>query len=194
MRIALTAWGDIISPVFDSAQILLIVDIENGEIVNRSNETLMPEISSRLADMLNDLFVDVLICGAISQIPAGIIETSGIRLIPFISGNVEEVLATYAIGAQIVPKFSMPGCGRRHGHQRGRSDFFNQKKEVRVMPGGDRKGPQGNGPGTGRGRGGCNTDKGGQGFGQGRGQGQGQGKGRGQGQGQGQGQGRGKRN
>ena len=192
MRIALTAWGDIISPVFDSAQILLIVEVDNGEIVNRSNETLMPEMSSRLAGMLNGLSVDVLICGAISQIPARIIESSGVRLLPFISGNVEEVLAAYVIGAQIVPRFSMPGCGRRHGHQRGRSDFFSQEKEVRVMAGGDRKGPQGNGPGTGRGRGGCNTDKGGQG--QGQGQGQGKGKGRGQGQGQGTGQGRGRRN
>lgn len=200
MRVALTAWGDIISPVFDSARMLLMVEVENGEIANRSYEMFMPEISSRLAGMLNGFSVDVLICGAISQIPAGIIETSGIRLIPFVSGNVEEVLAAYAMGAQIVPKFSMPGCGRRHRQKRGRSDFFNQEKEVRVMPGGDKRGPQGSGPGTGRGRGGCVTDNGGgvpgrgQGQGTGQGQGSGQGRGRGGKSGQGSGQGRGRRN
>ncbi|MBC2716332.1 MAG: hypothetical protein HF978_13565 [Desulfobacteraceae bacterium] len=194
MRVALTAWEDRISPVFDSAKTLLIAEIENREIVNRRYEAFIPEMSSRLAGMLSGLGLDVLICGAISQIPAGIIETCGIRLIPFIGGNVEEVLVSYANGEEIVPVFSMPGCGRRHRQKRGRVAFLNQQKEVRNMPGGDRTGPQGNGPGTGRGSGGGNKGKPGKIPGQGQGQGQGQGRGRGGRPGQGTGQGRGKRN
>jgi len=187
MKVALTAWEDRISPVFDSARKLLIAEIQNGEIVDRRFETFIPDMFSRLPGALEDMGIDVLICGAISQIPARIIENSGVRLIPFVSGQVEEVLVSYANGAQIVPAFSMPGCGRRHGQERGRKGFLNRLKEVSDMPRGDRTGPQGDGAGTGRGRGGCKPDQGGRGSGQGRGRGDRQGQGQGQSGGQGRG-------
>lgn len=195
MKVALTAWGDRVSPVFDSSRTLLIAKIENNEIVERRHEAFFPEMSWRLADVLNRLGIDVMICGAISQFPAGIIENSGIQLISFIGGNVEQVLGAYAEGMRIVPEFSQPGCGWRHGQRKGRNAILNHYKEVKSMPKGDRTGPRGTGPGTGKGSGGCSNgnDSGkpgqGRGKGQGKGQGQGQGKGRGRGKGQGQGPG-----
>lgn len=185
MKVALTAWEDRISPVFDSARILLIAEINNGQILNRRFETFIPAMFSRLPERMNELGIDVLICGAISQIPARIVETCGVRLIPFVSGQVEDVLISYANGAQIVPAFSMPGCGRRHGQETGRKGFLNRQKEVRMMPRGDRTGPRGEGAGSGKGRGGCSPGQDGRGTGQGRGRGGRQGKGQGQGQGRG---------
>ena len=185
MKVALTAWEDRISPVFDSARTLLIAEIENGEIVRRRKEPFFPEMSYRLADWLHNLGIDVLICGAISQLPAGIVESSGIKLISFVGGNAEEVLGAYAEGEQIVPAFSMPGCGWRHGRRKGRNAVFNRNKEVRNMPRGDKTGPQGGGPGTGKGRGGCSNGDGSGKPGQGRGGGPGKGRGQGQGQGRG---------
>ena len=66
MKVALTAWEDRISPVFDSARTLLIAEIKNGEIVDRRFETFIPDMFSRLSGTLDDLGIDVLICGAIS--------------------------------------------------------------------------------------------------------------------------------
>jgi len=137
MKVALTAWEGRISPVFDSARTLLIAEIKNGEIVDRRFEPFIPDMFSRLSGTLEKLGVDVLICGAISQIPARIVETSSVRLIPFISGQVEEVLTAYANGVQIVPAFSMPGCGPRKGQKNGSKAFLNRRKEVRIMPKGD---------------------------------------------------------
>ena len=194
MKVALTAWEDRISPVFDAARTLLIAEVENGEIVKRQHVSFFPEMSWRLAGTLNEMEIDVLICGAISQFPAGVIENSGIQLIPFVSGNVENVLDAYAAGDQLVPAFSMPGCGWRHGRRKGRHGKFDTHKEVTTMPRGDKTGPRGTGPGSGKGRGGCNNGQGGTqpGSGQGQGKGQGQGPGRGQGQGQGRGPGKGR--
>lgn len=183
MKVALTVWGDRISPVFDAARTILIAEIQDGEIVDRRNEAFLPEMSCRLAGMLNNLGIDVLICGAISQLPAGIIENSGIKLIPFVVGNVEKVLGSYVNGAQIVPAFSMPGCGWRHGRKKGRAVFINRQKEVMGMPRGDGTGPQGNGAATGKGRSVSNTGKGGGRPGKGRGRGSRQGQGQGTGQG-----------
>lgn len=183
MKVALTVWEDRISPVFDSARTLLIAEITDNEIVSRHFETFMPEMTVRLAGSLKNLHIDVLICGAISQFPAGIIENAGIELIPFVSGNAEDVLVSYANEIQMVPAFSMPGCGWRHGQKNGRKEFFNHQKEVRMMPGGNKKVPQRGGAGTGKGRGGCSSGKGGRNPDQGCGRRSGKGRGSGQGAG-----------
>lgn len=39
MKIALTIWGNRISPVFESAQNLLIVRIENQKVIDKAYET-----------------------------------------------------------------------------------------------------------------------------------------------------------
>lgn len=47
------------------------------------------------------------------MIPATIISTGGIRLIPFIAGEVERVLEVYAKGHSLEPTFVTPGCHGR---------------------------------------------------------------------------------
>lgn len=191
MKIAMTVWGARISPVFDAARMLLIAEIENDGVVSRRLEPFNPSAVSRLAQRLKELKVSTLICGAISRLPALVLETEGIELIPFLAGNVEQMLASCSRGAPINPAFVMPGC--RHMHRGGRwmgmkcpvNSF--QGREVKRMPRGDKTGPQGKGPGTGRKQGGCQS---GQGMGKsGRRGGQGKGRGRGAGQGSGQGSG-----
>lgn len=112
MKVALTVWGKRISPVFDSAQMLLISEIENSKVINRTYKTFDPEASHQLAGLLNKQKISVLICGAISEEPANMIETCGVKLIPFISGTVDEVLQSYAQSNSIVPTYLMPGCRR----------------------------------------------------------------------------------
>jgi len=186
MKIALTVWEDRISPVFDVASTLLLAEIANGEILNRQFAAFNPVISSRLADMLKQMGISVLICGAISKLPADIIALSGIELIPFISGNADRVIDSFAKGKPIIPAFSMPGCGKQCCRHYKNNNCFGKQKETKNMPKGDGTGPQGQGPGSGKGRSGCKIKKGGN-AGQGKGQRGGQGMGRGNGQGAGRG-------
>jgi len=192
MKAALTIWGNRISPVFDSANTLLIVEIKDREICSRRYEPFYPDFPSRLAGRLTDLGVGVLICGAISEMPAAVIESAGVKLIPFITGSTDEVLDAYARGISFVDSFLMPGCGFRNRKHAGRGSkqqgCFGQIQGVNCMPKGDKTGPQGLGPGTGKGRGGCKTGSGGQDFGQGQGRGKSGGRGRGKRGGQGRGQ------
>ncbi len=185
MKVALTAWEDKISPVFDSARTLLIAEIKNAKIISRRYELFNSEMPHSLADSLGNLGVEVLICGAISEMPAKIIEARGINLIPFIGGKLEEVLASYAKENKIKSIFLMPGCGGKRKRTRNCNIFSKQQKEVKIMPRGDGAGPQGQSAGTGRGSGGSQPKKDGKGSGRrtGRGAGQGQGKGGGQGRG-----------
>ena len=110
MKIAVTIWEDRISPVFDASRRLLIVDIENARIGDRSFLVFDPEQPSGLAETLAKLGVKVLICGAVSQLPATIINAADITLIPFITGEVDRVLEAFAKGDSLEPAFLMPGC------------------------------------------------------------------------------------
>ncbi len=62
------------------------------------------------AGELSELGIEVLICGAISQNDAFLIEAANIRLIPFIAGDADRILELYAGGRPIIPRFLMPGC------------------------------------------------------------------------------------
>jgi predicted Fe-Mo cluster-binding NifX family protein len=130
MKVALTVWEKRISPVFDSAAMLLIAEIENSEVTAKYTEPFNPEMPSQLAMSLNVQDVDTLICGAISEVPADMIEAEGIKLIPFISGDVYEILNFYAKGIPIVPEFLMPGCGRGQRKCKKRDTLSGRKKEV----------------------------------------------------------------
>lgn len=121
MKVAVTVWEERISPVFDASRRLLIAEIENHRITNRSTFIFDPAMPANLASMLKDLDVPVLICGAVSQVPASIIAAAGVTLIPFITGDVDRVLTAYAKGTSLAPTFVMPGCrdsisgkGKRH--------------------------------------------------------------------------------
>ncbi len=110
MKVAVTVWEDRISPVFDASRRLLIAEIENAQVTDRSYVLFDSGLPSSLTKTLAELDVSVLICGAVSQVPANIIGTGGITLIPFIAGEVERVLEAYAKGNSLEPTFVMPGC------------------------------------------------------------------------------------
>jgi predicted Fe-Mo cluster-binding NifX family protein len=111
MKVAITVWGSRISPVFDSSHMLLVAEIENSIVIDRKQLAFNPEPPSRLAELLAEMEIDVLICGAVSKAPACLIESVGIKLIPFIAGDAEEILTSYAKKASVPPMYLMPGCG-----------------------------------------------------------------------------------
>ena len=109
MKVAMTVWGNRISPVFDSAQTILLADIEDGKIVDRRREFLPRMVDPGLARMVAEKGIDTLICGAISERPSQIIKQSGIKLLSFVGGNAENFLEAYAEGGPL-ELFRMPGC------------------------------------------------------------------------------------
>lgn len=127
MRIAIATWQGRISPVFDTARRLLLVDAENGTEAGRSEKALPQAFPPQRVARLKELGIDVLICGAISRPLAGVIAASGIVLVPFISGETDQVLTAYLHKELPSPQFMMPGCygrgpgpGWGHGMGRGR--------------------------------------------------------------------------
>lgn len=130
MKVGITVWGKRISPVFDAARTLLIVEIERGQLVGRQQFPLWPGQTEEVVRLLCASGVEVLICGAISMEPAGQIEANGIRLLPFIAGRADQVLEGYAKGFSITG-YRMPGC-HDNGRRRGRGCGTAQGVETEV--------------------------------------------------------------
>lgn len=117
MRVALTVWEGRISPVFDTARSILIADIVDGRPVTQREESLTGDTVHERVARLHALAVEVLICGAVSRPLADMISASGIRLLPFVSGTRDEVLAALIAKKMPDTAFAMPGCGCGRGRR-----------------------------------------------------------------------------
>ena len=122
MKVAIPIYNGGVSSVFDFAHRLLLVEIENGKEANRSEVVLESQSLPQRLGQLKSLEVDVLVCGAISRILANLVTASGIQLLPYVTGRINDVLQAYLTGQLAKPQFSMPGCwpGAREGFGRGK--------------------------------------------------------------------------
>ena len=119
MRIAIPIWEEKVSPVFDTASRLLIVEIKNRKEASRHVTYLDEQDMPRKCSRIREMEVDFLICGAISRPFSSMLMASGINIIPWISGPTEDVLEAYLQGTLVHPNFLMPGCKIDRLRQRG---------------------------------------------------------------------------
>ena len=122
MRLAMPIWRDRLSPVMDAATRLLIVEFENRREIARTEESIAGEMTPQVARRLAELGVSVLICGGISQPLFTLITAQGITVIPWMTGEADEILAAYMANRLERRRFLMPGChrgGRGRGHRPG---------------------------------------------------------------------------
>jgi len=111
MRVAVPIWEDRISPVFDTASRLLIIEVENQIEASRFETYMDEQDLYRRCFRIQNLGVDILICGAISRPYFRRLMATGINIITGISGHPEEVLEAFLQGTLYQQRFSMPGCG-----------------------------------------------------------------------------------
>jgi predicted Fe-Mo cluster-binding NifX family protein len=123
--VVIPIWEDQVSTTFDFSERLLIVEMESGrEISRREIGQAGSSIAARVADIKNN-GGQVLLCGAVSRPLAQAVLREGIQVIPFVSGDIDSVLAAYLCGKLTDPCFLQPGCCSgarrrwRHGNGRG---------------------------------------------------------------------------
>ena len=125
MKVAIPQWNGRVSPVFDVSGSLLLVDVADGQELRREEGSLTASDPLQRAKQVARFGAEVLICGAISLPLEAAVASTGVQIISFTCGWVEEVLAAFMSGQLTNGAFLMPGCcGRRHrfrgGHRRGR--------------------------------------------------------------------------
>lgn len=112
MRIAVPVWNDRVSPVFDVAKAIRVVDFSDGAAVSSTDHTIENE---RRAEAVAKLGIDVLICAAISIPLEATLWISGVEVIPDTCGAVEEIIEAFSQGDRTLQRFCSPGNGRQSG-------------------------------------------------------------------------------
>lgn len=113
MKIAVSNWNGRVSPVFDVSRQMVVVEIDQGIIQRKSEESLHEDIARKVEKISGD-GIQFLICGAISQSLAEVLTLRGIQIIPFITGNVDDVIQAWITDRLDRPCFAMPGCCGRN--------------------------------------------------------------------------------
>ena len=121
MKVVVPIWNGRVSPVFDTAGVLLAVEFENGLEVSRYRIEMRNESISYRVKKLKDSEADVLLCGAISRPLFDMLTAAGIKVTPFLSGNVESLLTAFVEDKLADTRYLMPGCcGWRRQKRTGR--------------------------------------------------------------------------
>jgi predicted Fe-Mo cluster-binding NifX family protein len=123
MKIAISHWQGRISPVFDVAQQVLLVDLDSNQVVRRQHVSLGPGDPFCRAKEIVGLGAELLVCGAISHPLEKALAQAGVRVAGFTCGDVDTILAALQTGRLGEACFRMPGAagpavngwGRRHG-------------------------------------------------------------------------------
>jgi predicted Fe-Mo cluster-binding NifX family protein len=98
MKVAMAFWQDRISPVFDVADHLLLLDVEGRREIGRKSLHLAGRNPFERVKELSDLGVNVLLCGAISLTLEKALIGAGIRVVGFIGGELENVIQAFLDG------------------------------------------------------------------------------------------------
>ncbi len=118
MKTALSVSRGRIAPVLDVSCSFIILDGKHREELELAEDIHVK--SAQLAEA----GVTTLVCGAVSGFAEHVFLARGIKLIPFICGDAEALIAEIESGKVIGEAFLMPGCcGRRNGtgrHLKGR--------------------------------------------------------------------------
>lgn len=139
-RAAFATWNDRIAPVFDAAHRIHLVEADSGRVLGEASEALEDDSPVRRARRLAELRVDLLVCGAISRPLHAMIAAGGIQVIPFVAGDLREVVQAWVKGEIGLGSFTMPGCGGQGGGRRRRSSNGQRRGDRMRSERGNRKG------------------------------------------------------
>jgi predicted Fe-Mo cluster-binding NifX family protein len=99
MKVAMAHWQDRISPVFDVADHLLLLDVEGRREIDRKSLRLTGRNPFERVKELSELGVNVLLCGAISLTLEKALIGAGIRVVGFLGGELQNVIQAFLEGS-----------------------------------------------------------------------------------------------
>jgi len=119
MRVALPVFRSRVSPVFDFSTRALIVELDQGKEMRRQEMDVAGMSPRTRIEMLKKAGVDILICAGLSVPLHNMLMMAGVKVVPGIVGEVDDVIRAYQTGDLKQKRFMMPGCckrgwGRRH--------------------------------------------------------------------------------
>lgn len=111
VKVAVPVFRGCVSPVFDWAQLLVVVDYDGNKETSRREEDIGDLAPWFRPGRLVALGVGALLCGGISQALMEMLLLRGILVTAGLVGETDALLAAYFAGRLPAPEFAMPGSG-----------------------------------------------------------------------------------
>jgi predicted Fe-Mo cluster-binding NifX family protein len=129
MKIAIPIWEDKVSPVFDTAVRLLVIECKDKQEVSRLLYHIGEEDLSWKCHRIKELEPDVIICGAVSYLFLNMLRAADLPVIQQISGRIEEIIEAYLKDDSYNSRYLMPGCRKQGYGCTGRKRIVWQQKD-----------------------------------------------------------------
>lgn len=101
-KVAIPLFGTRISPHFTYAEMALLIDIENNEVIQSREIALGPTDELQRIQYFKSLEIDTLICGGISNIAECMLAEQAVHVISWVSGEARDALEQFLL-KQLVP-------------------------------------------------------------------------------------------
>jgi predicted Fe-Mo cluster-binding NifX family protein len=95
VKVAIPRLGEIVAPRFGYCATIVIFTIENGRVVDRVDFPLRSREPFDRVRLLRDQKVDTMICGGVQDVFEESLRASGIQVISWVSGRVEDLLEMF---------------------------------------------------------------------------------------------------
>lgn len=102
MKLAIPRFGEEVAPCFEYSATIAIFTVERRRIIDQTDFSLQSREALDRVRLLRDQSVDTLICGGVQAFFEDMLVEHGIRVISWVSGNVDELLRLYLRG-QLAP-------------------------------------------------------------------------------------------
>jgi predicted Fe-Mo cluster-binding NifX family protein len=98
VKVAIPRFGESVAPCFGYSATITIFTIRKGKVVDHADFCLQSrEILDRVR-LLRDQEVGTLICGGVQEPLEDVLRASGVRVISWVNGRVEELLECFLRG------------------------------------------------------------------------------------------------
>jgi len=111
MKVAVPEFAQRVSPRFDCANAILVVELADGREVAREQIDSTGWPAEQRVGKLVELGIDTLICGAVDRWSAEALQAAGITVYGWVTGQVEDALACLLRGE--LQSAAMAGAGGR---------------------------------------------------------------------------------
>jgi predicted Fe-Mo cluster-binding NifX family protein len=107
--------GETIAPCLEYSATIAVFTVEDGVIVDQIDFPIRSREPLDRLRLLRDQCVDTIICGGVQDVYEDLVRASGIRLISWVSGNIEDLLNLFLRGQLVPGDRAGGGRGKRKG-------------------------------------------------------------------------------
>ncbi len=98
MRVAIPRMGETVAPCFEYCATMAIFTIEDGRITDQIDFPLRSKEPLDRVRLLRDQEVETIICGGVQNVFEDLVRASGVQMISWVSGSVDDLLDLFTRG------------------------------------------------------------------------------------------------